>query len=636
MTKYNQFVASREVSAKSRRRSVRFLVTAGWLAAIVYNIESPSKAEDLTQALQAAYQRSEVIANAVAEYEADLERVTISRADGLPELNANLNVNEAIVGPRTGPNLVSVQAEVTLPLYRGGSVRNQIKAAEAQSDASNVGKRAAEAQVFSEVVSAYANVIRDRQILALSSDNFDTLTTTLKATQARFQARDLTRTDVAQAESRVALAYGEVQTAEANLVEAMEEFQRVTGMQADALAPLPLLRNMPPDPETAAAEALEENPEVLAARAVAEARRYEWRAARGRALPSVSAVANGRYGNVAQAPLQGDTSPFGATVGFSVNFPLFQGSRTSASIREANIRENQAVLTIRDLERTLAARAKSEYANWQATSSVVVASERAVAAARSALAGVRAESDVGTRTILDILNAEQELRNAQVQLVTAQRDSYVAAFALLTTMGRTQAHHLGVGHGATELVPEPETGIVTGSETVPIIDAPATAAPPIADPWPTLAVEEMPIAAAVPSQPEVQPVRPERQVTPAGRTHSTASSPTPARPITGIEPTQWVIQLAAFSKEASARQHWEMVKAETTRIVGRTLPVITSFRSADKEMFRLAVGPFTDFEAAEAACHDLRLGRQNCIVRRFSTLGQPRWTGSQSDTGGAR
>ena len=636
MKKYNQFAASREVSAKRGRRSVRFLVTAGWLAAIFYNIESPSKAEDLTQALQAAYQRSEVIANAVAEYEADLERVTISRADGLPELNANLNVNEAVVGPRMGPNLVSVQAEVTLPLYRGGSVRNQIKAAEAQSDASNVGKRAAEAQVFSEVVSAYANVIRDRQILALSRDNFETLSTTLKATRARFQARDLTRTDVAQAESRVALAYGEVQTAEANLVEAMEEFQRVTGMQADVLAPLPLLRNMPPDPETAAAEALEENPEVLAARAVAEARRYEWRAARGRALPSVSAVANGRYGNVAQAPLQGDTSPFGATVGFSVNFPLFQGSRTSAGIREANIRENQAVLTIRDLERTLAARARSEYANWQATSSVVVASERAVAAARSALAGVRAESDVGTRTILDILNAEQELRNAQVQLVTAQRDSYVAAFALLTTMGRTQAHHLGVGQGATELVPEPETDIVAGSASVSIIDAPATAAPPIADPWPTLAVEEMPTAAAVPSQPEVQPVRPERQMTPAGRTPSTASSPQPARPITGIEPTQWVIQLAAFSKEASARQHWEMVKAETTRIVGRTLPVITSFRSADKEMFRLAVGPFADFEAAEAACHDLRVGRQNCIVRRFSTLGQPRWTGTQSDTGGAR
>ena len=79
MKKYNQFAASREVSAKCGRRSVRFLVTAGWLAAIFYNIESPSKAEDLTQALQAAYQRSEVIANAVAEYEADLERVTISR-----------------------------------------------------------------------------------------------------------------------------------------------------------------------------------------------------------------------------------------------------------------------------------------------------------------------------------------------------------------------------------------------------------------------------------------------------------------------------------------------------------------------------------------------------------------------------
>lgn len=619
-----------------RQIFVKLFLSVSCIAALVYNGESPGRAEDLTQALQSAYARSEVIANAAAEYEADLERVTISRAEGLPEVNASLSVNQAVVGPRIGPDLLSVQGEVSLPLYRGGSVKNQINAAKAQSDASYVGKRTAEAQVFSEVVAAYANVIRDRQILALSRENLDTLTTTLNATRARFQVRDLTRTDVAQAESRVALAHGEVETAEANLIEAMEEFQRVTGMQAADLAPLPLLRNLPPDPETAAEAALDENPEVLQARAVSEARRYEWRAARGGALPSVSAVANGRYGNSTQVPTQGDNSRFGATVGFSVNVPLFQGGRTSAGIREANIRESQAILTVRDLERRLAAQARSEYANWQASSSVVVASQRAVAAARSALAGVRAESDVGTRTILDILNAEQELRNAQVQLVSAQRDSYVAAFALLTTMGQTQAHHLGVGNRATELSPEPGTGLSSGPAFVPIEDKPTLTASSIADPWPKIATEDIPIVAALPSLTEVRPAPAERRDAPVGRAPTPASSPIAVRPDNGFEPTQWVIQLAAYSTEASARQHWETVEVQITRIIGTGRPVITSFRSTGNQMFRLAVGPFADFAAAEAACHDLRLGKQNCIVRRFSTLGEPRWTGPQSDNDGAR
>lgn len=610
---------------------IRHLITGVCLAALVLNGETACNAEDLTVALRAAYERSEVIANAAAEYDADLERVTISRAAGLPELNASVGVNEAVAGPRIGPDLVTVQGEVSVPLYRGGSVKNQVKAAKAQSEATSVGRRTAEAQVFSEVVSAYANIIRDRQILALSRDNLATLTTTLNATRSRFLARDLTRTDVAQAESRVALAVGEVETAEANLIEAAEEFRRVTGMQAAALSPLPDLRNLPVDPETAAAVALEENPQVLAARAVAEARRYEWRAAKGSALPSVSAVANGRYGNSAQIPLQGDNGRFGATVGFSVNVPLFQGGRTSAGIRESSIRESQAMLAISDLERTLAARARSEYANWRATTAVVGASQSAVSAARSALAGVRAESDVGSRTILDILNAEQELRNAQVQLVSAQRDSYVAAFALLTTMGRTQAQYLGVGDDTAPLVAEPVASPAEDPPAAPVVDKPA--APQT---WAKLEVEELPIEVAVTAPQVAQAAQSQPLIVQEGQKPALVASPPSDREHSAFQPTQWVIQLAAYSKEAAARNHWKSVEAETTRIVGSTRPVIATFRSGANEMFRLAIGPFEDFASAEAACHDLRLQKQNCIVRRFSTLGQLRWTGTESRDEGAR
>jgi outer membrane protein len=616
----------------------RYSVPGVFLVSTLLIGVSPACAEDLTQAINAAYERSAVIANAVAEYEADIEGVTISRAEGLPSVNASLGLNETLAGTRNGSGLVTVQGQVSVPLYRGGSVRNRVNAARSQSDASFVAVRSAEAEVFAEVVTAYATVIRDRHILALSRNNLETLTTTLNATRARFRARDLTRTDVSQAESRVALAQGEVETAEASLVEAMEEFQRLTAIDAINLQPLPPFQDLPVNAEMAAVVALEENPQLLAARAIAEARRYETRAARGGALPSVSASVNGRYGSGEDlVPTQQDQSRFGASVGLSVNVPLFQGGGTAAGIRQANIRESQALLSVRDLERTVVARARSEYANWRATSSVALASERAVEAARSALAGVRAESDVGTRTILDILNAEQELRNAQVQLVSAQRDSYVAAFSLLTTMGRTQAHHLGLRRDTAQpLNSEYSVPAAFGSSGIPAdIELEPSIPSPVA-PQPLIVAEVLPIGPSITLPPADQLPAPVRRAEAVAEAAQPAPAPQPVRQADPFEPTEWVIQLAAHSDESTARSYWNAIEAVTARTVGRTRPVIAAFRSGNRELFRLAIGPFADFAAAETACHDLRLQNQNCIVRRFSTLGNLRWTGMDTENQGSR
>jgi hypothetical protein len=356
----------------------------------------------------------------------------------------------------------------------------------------------------------------------------------------------------------------------------------------------------------------------------------------------VSAVANGRYGSGEELlSTQQNDSRFGATVGLSVNLPLFQGGRTSAGIRQANIRESQALLSVRDLERTLVARARSEYANWHAASSVVVASERAVDAARSALAGVRAESDVGTRTILDILNAEQELRNAQVQLVSAQRDSYVAAFSLLTTMGRTQAQHLGLGRDtAMQLDPGyaapavfGSSGVLANIELVPAIASSDA-------PQPVFVAEALPIEPSIAISPADHSLPPVRRAEPVVQVPPLDEAPVPAqssvRQTSVFEPTHWVVQLAAHTEEAAARSHWNSIEAGTARIAGPTTPIIAAFRSGDRVWYRLAIGPFLDFAAAETACHDLRLQNQNCIVRRFATLGSPRWTGSDAAGEGVR
>ena len=135
------------------------------------------------------------------------------------------------------------------------------------------------------------------------------------------------------------------------------------------------------------------------------------------------------------------------TVGVRASVPLFQGGLPAAQRRQAQARENAVLEQEIGIERTVIAAVRSAYAQWQAAEALIVSSQSAVDAAELSLEGVRAENTVGNRTILDILNAENELLNAQVQLVTAKRNAYVAGFNLLAAMGKAEARDLGLDGG---------------------------------------------------------------------------------------------------------------------------------------------------------------------------------------------
>ena len=128
--------------------------------------------------------------------------------------------------------------------------------------------------------------------------------------------------------------------------------------------------------------------------------------------------------------------------------PFTDSADPSAQIRRAQALEGAAIEQVTQVERTVVSDARSAFAAWQSALRVIQSSEVQVAANRLSLEGVRAENSVGTRTILDILNAEQELLNSQVQLVSARRDAYVAGFALLAAMGKAEARDLGLDGGA--------------------------------------------------------------------------------------------------------------------------------------------------------------------------------------------
>ncbi len=437
----------------ARRRLWLGAAAAGALAMAL-----PASAETLQGALAKAYENNPTLAAARAGQRANDENVPLQRGAGLPSANANVTYREDLVIPAnsfTAPErLVNVSGRISVPLYQGGAVRAATVAAQERGLAGQADLRATEASVFSQVVGAYMDVIRDRAIVGLNRSNVSVLETNLRATRDRFEIGDLTRTDVAQSEARLALVTGQLRGAEANLIASTEAYIRLVGEAPDDLDAPPALPGLPAMVDEAVAIALANNPDLEAIGHQQAAASKDITAARATRLPQVTANVDSAYtsflGTLGSAvpglsPSQTARS-VQATVGVSI--PIFQGGRPSARVRQAQARSSQTIEQGVAIERAVIAQTRSAWAAWQASEQVIRANEQAVAANSLSLEGVRAENSVGTRSILDILNAEQELLNAQVQLVSAQRNAYVAAFTLLAAMGRAEARHLGLDGGA--------------------------------------------------------------------------------------------------------------------------------------------------------------------------------------------
>ncbi len=421
------------------------------------SLVAPAAAETLQEALVKAYATNPTLAGARAGQRANDENVPIARARGLPNADLSGAFNENIKSASnsfTSPTRsVSGQIGVTVPLYTGGAVRNSIKSADARIKAGQDNLRGVESDMFTSVVSAYVDVLRDEAIVGLNRNQVKVLKTNLEATKDRFEVGDLTRTDVAQSEARLATSQSQLEGAEAQLIASRERYVQVVGSEPVNLAQPPVLPNLPANVDGAVSTALGDNPNLAAVKKSADAARFDIAAARASRLPKVQAVSNGSYTNFLNTlgssfPGQNVTqSQTTVTAGIQASIPLFQGGGPSAQVRQAQARSSQSLEQIIEVERGVVAQTRSAYASWRAANAVIVSSEKAVSANALSLEGVKAENSVGNRSILDILNAEQELLNSRVQLVSAQRNAYVAGFALLSAMGQAEARDLGLDGG---------------------------------------------------------------------------------------------------------------------------------------------------------------------------------------------
>lgn len=442
----------------------RKLILASTIAALMTGTAS---ADTLREALVAAYQTNPTLSAQRENLKATDANVAIARAAGRPEivgslgLNRNLTRSGVILDSQGNDHNISLsgEAQVRYPFFSGGAVKNSVRAAKSRVEAGRATLSAVEGDVFTQAVSAYMDVIRDRSVVELNQNNVRVLTTNLEATRDRFEIGDLTRTDVAQSEARLQLGRSQTAVSQGRLTASEATYRQIIGHAPGVLAPPPPLPPLPTTSDEAVRIALTDNPDLLSISRELVAAGYDVNVARAGRLPTVSATATGDYVNqltgstgisidpTTGIPVRGGRTGTASAVGLTANLPIFQGGLPAARIRQAQALQGQAQEQLIATERAVVQTTRAAFAAYDAAQKAIQSSTVAVQANELALEGARAEQSVGTRTVLDVLNAEQELLNSQVTLVTAKRDAYVAGFQLLNAMGQAQAADLGLDGG---------------------------------------------------------------------------------------------------------------------------------------------------------------------------------------------
>lgn len=406
-------------------------------------------AQTLAQSLASAYETNPTLLAARAELRAVNEGVPQALSGWRPNvvLEGSIGGQVQRVEPDTtgegwqGEFPKQVQVTVQQPLYQGGRTEAAIDSAEALVLAQRALLTDTEQTVLLAVVEAYMNVWRDQAVLELTRNNEDRLQRQRQAALDRFNVGEITRTDVSQAESRLAGATAERIAAEGALEVSKGVFRQVTGLEPVSITQAPPLQGLPPTLADAIATAFEEEPNLLAARFLEDSAMADIRERLGRLLPEVSIVGVLSYSRDNTAFTESTTT---AQILAQVSVPIYQQGVVYSGVRQAKQVASQRRLEIGEAQRSAEQEA---VAAWQVllTARAQIQSFRAqVQSARVALEGVVQENTVGARTVLDILDAEQELLSAQVSLVRAQRDEVVASFRLGAAMGKLTAVALGL------------------------------------------------------------------------------------------------------------------------------------------------------------------------------------------------
>ena len=430
---------------------------AGLLAAacsmgLMAGLVSAAKAETLTDALSLAYQTNPTLQAQRANQRVTDEGVVQAKSAFRPNLSGSADVSgQRTDFANTQGNILTgsydkleqytsgANFSLSQPLYTGGRASSNLTAAEADVMAGREDLRSVEQSVLGNVIQAYVDVRRDQERLRIAQENVSVLNRQLEEARARFDVGEITRTDVAQSEARLAQAQASQSAAQAILAASRAAYAAVVGQNPTNLAPEPSLAALLPTSVEQAFDMVDQsNPQIQSARYAERAAAARVALAKAATRPSVSARAGLGWqseGRINGAGSQFDDYDRAINGSITASVPIFTGGLTSSQIRAAKERENAAHVAVEGAKRAALQQISTAWNNLLAARASLVSNEEQVRAAKIAFEGVRQEQQVGLRTTLDVLNAQLELANAEVALVVARHDEYVASASVLQAMG---------------------------------------------------------------------------------------------------------------------------------------------------------------------------------------------------------
>lgn len=403
----------------------------------------PAAAETILGALAKAYQYNSQLNSARAGVRVTDEGVAIAKSGYRPTIMGSASIDYSNTHRGIGSTqstTANFGVRIDQTLFDGFQTRNNVAAAEAQVRASVENLRDTEQNILFNAASAYMDVIRDRKIAALTEQNLQFLTEQVRAARSRLEVGEGTRTDVAQAEASQSEAVARVSAARAQALASAATYRQIVGDDPGNLKPAsPLGKLLPRSLDAAMAIAAREHPAILAMEHLVDAAAFSVKSAEGALLPGVTASAgiSRDYSNI-------DGYSTSASIGATLTIPIYQGGRASAQVRQRKESLGQARIDVdvtRDQVRQAVTSAWTQYAAARET---VEANRALIAAAQLALDGVIEERNVGQRTTLDVLNAQNDVITAQINLASAERDVVVASYAILLGIGHLSVERLGL------------------------------------------------------------------------------------------------------------------------------------------------------------------------------------------------
>jgi len=405
----------------------------------------PTGAETLKDALQAAYLQNPQLEAQRKQTAQAQEQLAQARAQRRPQVTASatygyesVDTNRPFAFNNGDQPVSTAQLQASVPVYTGGRIASGIRQAKAGIETANAQLEGAGQDLILQVITAYVDVLRDRETISIRENSVSLLQEQLQAALDRFEVGVVTRTDVAQSEARLEGAKASLAAAQAALEASEAGYAFLVGQSAGDLETVPPAPVLPETIDEALQVALDQSPDLEASRFNETVAAEGVKSAYSALKPTISIVGTASRSDTYDDNFR-DTS---VTAVAQASVPLFEGGLRRSQVRAAKLQRDSARFQTDNVERQLRAQVAQAFFSHQAALKSIEASQRQVEAAEIAYEGAQEELAVGVRTTLDVLDQEQQLLEARLNLIRAQRDAYVAAHQLLRAMGALKLEQL--------------------------------------------------------------------------------------------------------------------------------------------------------------------------------------------------